>query len=365
MTWSISTYRTGDLVEVLSKEEILATLDERGRTGGMPFMPEMLQYCGKRFRVASVAHKACDMIGKVGTCRKVESAVHLEGLRCDGSAHDGCQAECNIYWRDEWLKPTLGHVPRRPPIASACSEAQLIANTRQNPGSVSAEVRYSCQATQLYDASQPLAWWNPRQYLLDVTTGNRSLSQVISGIVLFALRRLVIHVPFGYRALKSLNDRLHLKFTGRGEPTLNGQIADGATSPTGRLDLRPGERVRIKSQAEIEATINRHGKNRGLSFDHEEMAPYCGQTFTVRKPVTQIIEEPTGKMLHMKQPCIMLDGVVCKAIYASCRLNCPREIPSYWRELWLERTEQSGSTDSGTAYDEGNQARSVERATQA
>jgi hypothetical protein len=41
----------------------------------------------------------------------------------------------------------------------------------------------------------------------------------------------------------------------------------------------------------------------------------------------------------MKQPCIMLEGVVCNAEYASGRLNCPREIPSYWRELWLERVE--------------------------
>jgi hypothetical protein len=41
--------RAGEMVEVRSKEEILATLDERGRLHGMPFMPEMLQYCGQRF----------------------------------------------------------------------------------------------------------------------------------------------------------------------------------------------------------------------------------------------------------------------------------------------------------------------------
>ncbi len=67
------------------------------------------------------------------------------------------------------------------------------------------------------------------------------------------------------------------------------------------------------------------------------MAPFCGKVFRVRRSVTQIIDEPTGKMRVMKQPCIMLEGVVCKGEYAGCRLNCPREIPSYWRELWLER----------------------------
>jgi hypothetical protein len=63
--------------------------------------------------------------------------------------------------------------------------------------------------------------------------------------------------------------------------------------------------------------------------------------------VTKIIDEPTGKMLHMKQPCIMLEGVVCNAEYASCRLNCPRAIPSYWREIWLDRVESPKSIASG------------------
>jgi hypothetical protein len=38
----------------------LATLDQHGSMDGMPFMPEMLQFCGRRFRVGAVAHKTCD-----------------------------------------------------------------------------------------------------------------------------------------------------------------------------------------------------------------------------------------------------------------------------------------------------------------
>jgi hypothetical protein len=95
--------------------------------------------------------------------------------------------------------------------------------------------------------------------------------------------------------------------------------------------------VRIKAQTEIEQTLGKNGKNRGLYFDPEEMAPYCGCVVKVRKSVTKIIDEPTGKMLHMKQSCIMLEGVVCKAEYASCRLHCPQAIPAYWREIWIER----------------------------
>ena len=81
----------GELVEVRSAEEILATLDENGRLNAMPFMPEMLQYCCKQFRVFKVAHKTCDNI-QPWNMRTVKDAVHLTGLRCDGQAHDGCDA---------------------------------------------------------------------------------------------------------------------------------------------------------------------------------------------------------------------------------------------------------------------------------
>ena len=51
MSWELSRFRTGDLVEVRSKNEILATLDENGCLDGMPFMPEMVPYCGRQFEV--------------------------------------------------------------------------------------------------------------------------------------------------------------------------------------------------------------------------------------------------------------------------------------------------------------------------
>ena len=54
--------RVGDLVEVRSEAEILATLDEHGMVESLPFMPEMLALCGRRFRVHKLAHKACDTI---------------------------------------------------------------------------------------------------------------------------------------------------------------------------------------------------------------------------------------------------------------------------------------------------------------
>jgi hypothetical protein len=67
----------------------------------------------------------------------------------------------------------------------------------------------------------------------------------------------------------------------------------------------------------------------------------------VRRRVERIIDERTGRMLKLKNPCITLEGVACKAEYSNCRLVCPRAIPSYWREAWLERV--VNVTESGAA----------------
>jgi len=56
--------------------------------------------------------------------------------------------------------------------------------------------------------------------------------------------------------------------------------------------------------------------------------------------VSKIIDEKSGKMLDMKNPCIVLDSVVCQARYSPCRMFCPRAMFPYWREVWLERAEQ-------------------------
>lgn len=344
MSWKLSRFRAGDLVEVRSSEEILGSLDGTGCLDGMPFMPEMLQFCGQRLRVSAVAHKTCDTARQTWKGRRLKRSVHLAGARCDGSVHGGCQAECNLFWKDEWLTPVheTGKASTRPvtvtnAASGPCTEAELMANTRLTSSADEEEVRYSCQATKMYEATEPLPWWDVRQYLFDVVTGNHSAGRVLRVVSLAALRQLLARIPYGYRIFKRFHDCTHQRLSGRPSPSLDGQIADGASTPTAKLTLKPGEYVRIKTQAEIERTINKRGNNRGLSFDPEEMAPYCGRNFRVRKAVTNIIDEPTGKMLTMKQPCIMLEGVLCRAEYARDRLNCPRAIPSYWREIWLER----------------------------
>ena len=119
-TASVDGLRVGDLVEVRSAEEIVATLDERGELENLPFMPEMLKFCGQRLTVHKVAHKLCNTINNSGM-HKLENAVHLTDSRCDGASHGGCQTACLLYWKEAWLKRVdrVAQV-RRMPAASIC-----------------------------------------------------------------------------------------------------------------------------------------------------------------------------------------------------------------------------------------------------
>jgi len=95
--WPGRGLRPGDHVEVRSLPEILATLDEAGTLDALPFMPEMTAHCGRQFRVRRRADKIYDWIQHTGL-RRLRDTVLLEGLRCDGSAHGGCQAGCALLW---------------------------------------------------------------------------------------------------------------------------------------------------------------------------------------------------------------------------------------------------------------------------
>src|ERR1700736_1214529 len=101
--------RPGDFVEVKSPGEILQTLDADGTLDKLPFMPEMMDFCGKRFQVSQRVVKTC-YYGTSTGMRKFpgEDVVLLEGLRCSGTAHDGCQKACTIFWREAWLRRVEG-----------------------------------------------------------------------------------------------------------------------------------------------------------------------------------------------------------------------------------------------------------------
>jgi hypothetical protein len=338
--------RVGELVVVRSKEEILRTLNNRGQKEALPFMPEMFQYCGKRFKVFKRAHKTCDPPN--GLCgRRMQNAVHLEGVRCDGQNHGGCQAGCLIFWKEAWLERVDPAAPRHSDQSAVdsraisqtpgCTEEDVMAGALAADSSEhSQDPVYVCQSTHLASATLPLAWWDLRQYVEDYTSGNVELSQFLTGF-LFFIYHYFASAGLGLgSAMLWAYDRFQKIRGGTPYPWRIGKIPPGHRTPSVKLDLQPGDVVKVKTYREILETLDEASCNRGMYFDAEEV-PFCNGTYRVLRRVEQIIDEKTGKMLKLKSDAIILDGVYCLAHYAKYRRFCPRSIYAYWREAWLER----------------------------
>ena len=346
--------RAGEIVEVRSKDEILRTLDENGRLDELPFMPEMLKYCGKRFKVYKRADKACDTIGNTG-CRRMKNSVHLQDIRCDGEFHGGCGAGCLLFWKEGWLlrvdTPTIQSSSARfaEPLGNkkpVCTADILTKATRAmaDLSVVSADEVFSCQATELRKATSYLAKWDYRHYLRDIRTRNQNVYDVFSTICLELFAKLL--KIKGYRALIWMFNTFQ-RIRGREPyPYKDGQLK---RTPSAVLNLKPGEWVEVKSHEEILQTLDMNNKNRGLLFD-AEMVRYCGGRYRVLKRVKRIVNEKTGKMMELPNDCLILGGITCVGHYHQL---CPRSIFPYWREIWLKRVNRQSTGDDCSLIEEG------------
>ena len=309
--------RRGDIVEVRTAAEILATLDEEGALDALPFMPEMVPYCGRRFAVDRRTEKICDTIKNLDS-RRITDCVFLDDMRCDGSGHDGCQAECRVYWKEAWLKRVTPSDPPSMTVDDNEARRALLDLVERGARTETPEgdARYRCQATELLAASEPLALTDPRPYLREYTSGNvsiRTFSRVMTRATVTELRRKLGRLP---------------------AVPVQGNSARSPETP--RLDLQPGELVRVKSRDQIRETLTNKGMNRGLWFDVEMLA-FCGQTFRVRRRIERFVHDRDGKMIELPSDCVTLEGAVCSGERSTQRWFCPRAIYSYWRECWLER----------------------------
>jgi hypothetical protein len=343
--------RAGEWVEIRSKSEILTTLDQQAQFDGLPFMPEMFAFCGRRFRVYKRAHKTCDTVFPIRG-RRMANAVHLE-TRCDGQAHGGCQANCLIFWKEIWLKrvddASESHAQATfksegtlngTKSTGGCTESVVFAATREQTKPPLSEPIYRCQATRLPYATTDLGCWDIPQYFEDYSSGNVGIGRILSAAIYMGYYSVTkARIGLG-PILRWCYDKFHPLWRGSPFPRRTGKIPVGEPTPSRALNLQPGELVSVRSHQEILQTLNTESKNRGLLFDGE-MVPFCGKTFRVLQRVCKIINEQTGKMQAMKTPCIILESVYCQARYSKCRLLCPRSIYSYWREIWLERVTET------------------------
>jgi hypothetical protein len=304
--------RTNDWVIVKSPLEIAATLDQEGALDGLPFMPEMLEFCGKRFRVLRRAEKTCvELPGGRYDIREFinNDVVLLSGLRCVGSAHDGCQRACLLFWKTAWLESA----DDRQSLA-APAEEELATLRGRLKSKVSAD-QYFCQSSQLSAAtvSRQLG----RMEILikcwrDIRSGAVGIGEMLG----------LIFVPLYRKTRDSLF----------GRPRLLGSLLK---TPVGELNLQPGEIVEIRNLEEMRQTLDSSGRNRGLVCDIE-LKKFCGKRYRVLSRLDRMISEPTGRMRKVEGT-VILDGNTCMC--ARALGGCPRQEYCYWREVWLRRVE--------------------------
>lgn len=299
----------GQLVEIRSSAEIAATLDASGKLDGVPFMPEMARYCGQRARVFRRADKTC--VAGAGH-RRMRAAVFLEDLRCDGAFHDDCQRNCLLFWKEAWLKPAASQAA--PAQANTPADGAASPWIRQLPTRL--DGLYSCQSTQLFDATEALSRWNVVPFMREILHKELSLRGFLKIVY-----RAATHRFFGWTDPGSLTGPEGRQFKGN-------------------LNLQAGEWVEVKNAAEIQAMLNPAGSNCGLAF-RPNMAEAIGGRYQVAFPVGKIILEQTGKMVHLTNT-VALKGVVCQG---ACAANCPRAEYLYWRESWLRRLDAGAATE--------------------
>jgi len=313
--YAILGLKSGEVVEVKSLAEVRKTLDAQGALDGVPFMPEMERFCGRRFRVHKRADKTCVELEQMLDFRRMENAVFLEEVRCDGSAHDGCQKLCLIFWKEAWLT-------RLPEGTAVEPRIDWVADFPRGPLPPIDEAKtYSCQSTALHGATQPIAHWDPLQYLRDLRS--RALKPRELAQVLF----LEVYNTVAKR---------------RGRREFGGIFGPLKKTPVGSLQLKGGDLVRVKRKAEILATLDGMGKNRGMYFSLD-MTRNCGQRLRVITPVNRMILEHNGKMKQISNT-VVLEGGECSGL---CNRGCARGGHPLWREVWLEKAASSeGSTSN-------------------
>ena len=307
-------FKPGDIVEVLQPSEIIKTLDEQGAMDNLPFMSEMIQYCGKKFKIQSLNEKTCieclyskDCISNSIREFNINDVVLLENIRCDGTSHGNCQTGCMIFWKEAWL--SIFNPEDKNIIINNKEIDELKARLKAKIN----DKHFYCQLTQVEEITSNIG---TKRRLIKL------FKDVKSGEIEIYIAIKAILNPF-IKKLKKIWFKIF--FEDYGDKT-----------PVDILNLQPGEIVEVKSLAEILKTLDKHRRNKGLEFNYG-MRKYCGKKFMVRNRLERMINETTGKMIEINNT-VILENVEC--LYEYRGFGCPRARFQFWREIWLKRIEQ-------------------------
>jgi hypothetical protein len=305
--------RPGDFVEIKSPAEVLQTLDPDGALERLPFMPEMVEFCGRRFQVSKRVVKTC-YYGTSSGMRTfpTEDVVLLEGLRCSGGAHDGCQKACNIFWREAWLRKVDG-----PQVIQSNPDPEDIRRLRGRLKTTAGPKTYFCQASEILNATRELSHWERfEKCVSDVRAGNCGAAEMAKRVAIWLFWKI---------------RKKALGVYGRGDRT---------STPVESLNLRSEEWIEVKPLTNISETLDKKAYNRGLYFT-PAMGQLCGEQFRVERRPEKIIVDGTGEMRQLRNT-VFLEGSLCGCACVAFG-GCPRGEFAYWREIWLRRTQAASA----------------------
>jgi len=110
-------------------------------------------------------------------------------------------------------------------------------------------------------------------------------------------------------------------------------VASPPLAESAAVKLQAGNQVRVRSKAEIHATLDRWNRLKGCTF-LEEMWPYCGTTQRVLKRVEKFLDERDYRVKECRG-IVLLEGAICQGMVDFG--GCDRSCFFFWREEWLEK----------------------------
>src|SRR5262249_50728456 len=156
--------------------------------------------------------------------------VILDGLRCDGSGHDGCKDGCKILWKEAWLRPFDPVAPTTQISKTGLDELRSRLKVKSD------EHHYFCQSTERFNATKAFPGkqrpWMVRIAVREIRNGDLSASKVLKLFALWFWQGML-----------------------RAAGCDNWLCGPHKRTPTQSLHLQPGELVRVKTRAQIVETL--------------------------------------------------------------------------------------------------------------
>jgi hypothetical protein len=141
--------------------------------------------------------------------------------------------------------------------------------------------------------------------------------------------------PWNYHIKKFLR-KIQKKGSGNRIPDQSYPV--GRTTPEPGTRLAAGDWVRVRSQEEIQATLDNWNELRGCAF-LTYMWQYCGTNQQVLVSMARFLDERDYKVKKCNG-IILLKDVMCEGtpVFGQCDRRCHL----FWREEWLEKVSSPG-----------------------